>query len=116
MSNHWDLECRDCSATCDLELNHAGDYIQELIHHIPDIARVEPVYEILSEKFDVSIPMQLVWFAQAHEGHDLIAVDEYGADHGECVKRYECGCCGTRLRCRKPVDHEGDCGKPEVSE
>ena len=114
MSNYWDLECRTCGDTCELNWNRGGDYIQQLIQYIPDIAKMGPVEDILSMRMDFQFPSGLLWFAKAHEGHDLIAVDEHGAYHGDCSKRYECVCCETRLHCRKPRGHEGECGKAEA--
>lgn len=112
MSNHWDLLCRTCDLTCDLDWNHGGDYIQQLIPLLSDMAKMRPVEELLYERFDFDrcFPAGLLEFAERHQGHDLIAIDEYGALHGDCIYRYECSCCGTRLHCRKPRDHEGEHG------
>lgn len=117
MSNHWDLLCRTCDDQCDLDWNHGGDYVQQLIPLLSDIAKMRPVEEILCGHFvEFGFPNGLLGFAERHQGHDLIAIDEYGAFHGDCTERYQCSCCGTRLHCRRLRDHEGDCGSAEKAE
>lgn len=111
MSNHWDLRCVTCETTCDLEWNHGGDAIQQLIPHLSALAQAGPALDLLSiHVYDLQYPLGLVSFAEQHHTHQLTAVDEYGVLHGGCIERYECRCCGHRQHCLKPRGHEGDCG------
>lgn len=108
MSNHWDLLCRTCDAKCDLEWNHGGDDIQELIGHLPALAQAVPGFEVFDRRFYGSLPWELLRFARQHHAHDLIAVDEYGDVYGACGDIYYCACCKARLHCKLPKDHDGD--------
>ena len=111
MSNYWRLLCRDCDQRSDLSWNRGGDYLQQLIPHMADIAKMEPVMDILSMFFvTFEFPSDLLEFAVRHHSHNLIAVDGYGTLYGDCSRNYLCSCCGSRLDCRRPRDHEGDCG------
>lgn len=111
MSNHWGLRCLTCDTDCDLDWNHGGDAIQELIPHLPAFAAAGPAMEVIDRQGYGSVfPWTLQAFAVQHHTHALIAVDEYGALHGDCFHRYECACCQARQLCRLPRDHEGDHG------
>lgn len=119
MSNEWDLLCRTCDEKCQLDWNDGGDYIQQLIPHMAVIAKMRPVEEILYHHcydFNQGFPSGLLHFAEQHQSHDLIAIDEYGQLHGDCSEYYKCSRCGTRQHCRRPRNHDGDHGPKEVSE
>lgn len=113
MSNEWNLLCRTCDEKCYLEWNNGGDKIQDLIPHLPAIAKMGPATEIISERFDFWFPNGLLSFAESHHDHDLIGIDEYGVLYGDCGNRYTCGCCGTWVQCRRPRGHDGDHGPKE---
>ncbi|MFG1794251.1 hypothetical protein [Nocardia sp. NPDC049149] len=111
MSNFWDLRCRTCSATCDLDWNNGGDQIQQLIPLLPDIARMRPVENLLSDRrVDFAFPFGLLQFAERHHSHDLTAIDQYGVEHGGCIHHYSCACCKSRMLCQLARGHEGECG------
>jgi len=120
VSNYWNLLCRNCEATCYVEWNRGGDYIQQLIPHMQAIAecaeKLEPVRQFLDihSTWEIAFPWELVAFAQQHHSHDLIAIDEYGKLYGDCGTQYRCDCCGTYLWCKKKQDHDGDHGKAPV--
>ncbi|WP_305780024.1 hypothetical protein [Nocardia nova] len=115
MSNRWDLLCRTCNELFDFDWNHGGEHIQQVIPHMAALASIEPVAEILDNNWfgHHQFPMGLIWFARDHHAHDLIAVDEYGTPYGDCHHHYTCQCCGTRIRCKRPKDHDGEHGPDE---
>lgn len=117
MSNYWNLLCRTCDDICGFEWNHGGDFIKELIPHLPLLAeyapKLEPLREILDRHivgWEITFPTQLVVFARLHHAHELIPVDEYGNLYGACGSGYRCSCCSTWVWCKKPDEHDGDHG------
>lgn len=117
MSNYWNLACRTCDENHDLSWNNAGEQIQSLIALLPELVKVEPVMRILDEnhwRFEVQFPFDLAWFAAKHQGHDLIAVDEYGRYFDACGQYFLCPCCGHATHCKLPLAHEGDHAPPPV--
>lgn len=111
MSNHWDLRCTTCDVDCDLDWNHGGQAIQELIPLLPSLRAARSALRIVDDHaYATQLPWGVIDFADRHYDHDLIAVDEYGSLFGECARRYSCPCCRHGQTCTKPRDHEGDCG------
>ncbi|WP_405490417.1 hypothetical protein [Nocardia sp. NBC_00511] len=111
MSNYWNLACRTCDEVHSLDWNHAGEQIQALISSLPEVVKAEPVMRTLNEtfwRFDVQFPFDLARFAEQHNGHDLIAVDEYGKFFDACGEYFLCPCCGHSTHCKLPLKHEGD--------
>jgi hypothetical protein len=53
--------------------------------------------------------IELAWFGE-HVGHDLVPINGYGHFADECNKNF-----GHYQRCRRTVDHEGDCADKEPS-
>lgn len=115
MSNHWDLHCRTCGETHDLDWNNAGEQVQSLISLLPDLAKTDSVMMRLDEeygwRFDLNFPFQLARFAVHHNGHDLIARDEYGKFFDACGQRYSCPCCDHPSNCKLPHGHDGEHGQ-----
>lgn len=111
MSNYWNLKCRTCGEVCELGWNHGGDEIQQLIPHLPALAAANDAIDIISARhYGDGFPSGLFPFAVRHRDHDLIAVDEYGVEHGICGGWYRCECCGGTPKCQRPNRHEGEHG------
>ncbi len=119
MSNYWNLLCRTCEHVCPFGWNRGGDQIKQLIPHLQLLAdcavQLEPVRDILDYHLNwkIEFPTDLVEFARIHHAHDLIPIDEYGVLYAACGTGYSCGCCRTRLSCKKPNGHDGDHGPDE---
>jgi hypothetical protein len=112
VSNYWDLYCRTCGEIHDLDWNHGGERIQSMIPLLPELVKIGPILDRLEEYFyDLRYPSGLLHFAKQHNGHDLIARDEYGKLFDACGEYYRCPCCDHPSHCKLPLKHEGDHGQ-----
>jgi hypothetical protein len=105
MSTTWDIRCRTCKDDLGLE-EHGEGGIFDLIAAAKSLAAL-PAGFGLSVESDCGSHLDLDWFRK-HAEHDLIPINEYGRESGQCGDRVRCECCGTYNRCRRPDKHEGD--------
>ena len=115
MSTDYGVYCIDCNDKYIIEDNHHIEFGRLLVRLAPKLAAFYPTLNELrdgafgSDVF-LRVPYEnidLSYFAK-HEGHNLIACNEYGECDDECAEYFRCSSCGDRKTCRRLKKHDGD--------
>lgn len=112
MSCDYHVYCVPCCSRHDFnDANHQAPLMRHFIRHRDAIAALAP---LLSETHgDLTLgthfgQVDASWF-QAHAGHELRVIDEYGRIDGQCERRVPCEHCKTEHWCQRPFGHDGLC-------
>jgi hypothetical protein len=128
MSNYWSLYCVTCDDECGASWNHGGDRLQRFLGDEDATRALKSISawyadsdNSFCERMDLTIAglegsaLHLGHFLIAHEHHEIVVRDEYGAIFGTCATGFDCPECGGRAYCGLPPKHEGSCQRPEPS-
>ena len=117
MSTEWDVYCVNCERCAGFEDNHGRDRMRAYIEKRATLEAAAALGRDLKSLGLMGLEVAHcgggsfpVWFFAEHAGHKLVPRDEYGSLDGECAKRVRCATCSALHWCKRPKDHEGDCG------
>lgn len=111
MSTYWDIKCRTCNVKAGAyNQNHAESQMWDIIKHAAAIAAAAPVLAAFgcTDGLDIGVGWRpdAEWFVK-HLGHDLVPVNEYGEESGQCSGQVVCDSCGTHHNCKADRGHAG---------
>lgn len=114
MSCSYDVKCKTCNVSTDLDLNHGGDALMNALAHRAVLEAYGRAFVAIQKGKDgwyltddrYGSLHHLAVFLAAHEGHTLIVQDEYGRDFEACSADVVCAC-GARHYCTLKPGHDG---------
>ena len=117
MSTYWNILCKTCGEELEDGRGEWASYASETLAKIArDPASLVALHEaILGAGPDVEVGVEVCyrtvdvgWFAR-HQGHELVARNEYGSDYNQCAEWVVCSH-GARLgKCVLNHGHDGEC-------
>jgi len=114
MSTDWHVHCRDCKETFTFnDANRMSEVMASLCKHAAAIAALAPLLREQPNDLMFAVgysgnygSIDPAWFAK-HLGHRLVPISEYGDLLDQCTEYVDC-VCGSRRRCTRDFEHEGD--------